>query len=435
MLIKPNLIFSHQKIKRDTPKFPLGGTGGLHFLFAWRYFKAKKSTTAINIISWISITAIVMGTAALILVLSVFNGFEGLVKSLYSSFYPDIRISSSSGKIITLSNDQLQKLKGFPGIRNFSLVAEEKALLQNGDYQSVVFLKGVDENYRYVTGVEDHMIKGNYNIGTADDPFVILGSGVENAVGVQSDRNLFALNIYLPKSTSAELIDPLQNISEDSINTAGTFVIQQDFDNKYAITNLDFVKRMLGLAPDQFGGVEISLKDPGSAEEVKTGLQKIFAGSYKVQTRYEQNQSLYSIMRVERWVIYAVLVLLMIVFSFTLVSSLTMLVIEKEKDISVLHALGGNRNFIQKIFLSEGILLAVIGGVSGMLLALLLAWLQVNFKLIPLQGGSFLIDYFPITLKVGDFALVSATVLIIALLASWLPSRKAALNEFSLRSE
>ena len=112
-----------------------------------------------------------------------------------------------------------------------------------------------------------------------------------------------------------------------------------------------------------------------------------------------------------------------------------MLVIEKEKDISVLHALGGNRNFIQKIFLSEGILLAVIGGVSGMLLALLLAWLQVNFKLIPLQGGSFLIDYFPITLKVGDFALVSATVLIIALLASWLPSRKAALNEFSLRSE
>ena len=376
-----------------------------------------------------------MGTAALILVLSVFNGFEGLVKSLYSTFYPDIKISSSAGKVIMLSNEQLQKLRGLAGIKNYSLVAEEKALLQNGDYQSVVFLKGVDENYRYVTGVEDHIVKGSYNVGTVDEPLVILGSGVENAVGVQSDRNLFALNIYLPKRTSTELIDPFQNISEDSVNTAGTFVIQQDFDNKYAITNLDFVKKMLGLGPDQYGGIEISLKDPAAADEIKPELQKIFGSTYKIQTRYEQNQGLYSIMRVEKWVIYAVLVLLMIVFSFTIVSSLTMLVIEKEKDISVLHALGGDRNFIQKIFLSEGLLLAIIGGVLGMLLALLMAWLQVNLKLIPLQGGSFLIDYFPVTLKIGDFLLVGVTVLAIALLASWIPSRKAALNEFSLRSE
>ncbi len=376
-----------------------------------------------------------MGTAALILVLSVFNGFEGLVKSLYSSFYPDIKIVSSTGKVITLSTEQLQKLRTLRGVKNFSLVAEEKALLQNGDYQSVVFLKGVDENYRYVTRVEDHLVKGNYNVGTEDDPLVILGAGVENAIGVQTDRNLLALNIYLPRKTSFELIDPLQNISEDSINTAGTFVIQQDFDNKYAITNLDFVKKMVGLEANQYGGIEIALKDPAAADDIKTELQKIFGNDYKVQTRYEQNQSLYSVMRAEKWVIYAVLVLLMIVFSFTIVSSLTMLVIEKEKDISVLHALGGNRDFIQKIFLSEGLLLGIIGGILGMLLALVVTWLQVNFKLIPLQGGSFLIDYFPVSLKIGDFLLVSGTVLIIALFASWIPSRKAALNEFSLRSE
>ena len=409
--------------------------GGLHFLFAWRYFKAKKSTNAINIIAWISIAAMVMGTAALILVLSVFNGFEGLVKSLYSSFYPDIKISAAAGKVITVSNDQLRQLKTLPEIKNYSLVEEEKALLQNGEYQSVVFLKGVDENYRYVTGVEAHLVKGNYDVGSIDAPLIILGAGVENAVGVQSDRNLLALNIYLPKKGSSELIDPLQNISEDTINTSGTFVIQQDFDNKYAITNLDFVKKMLGLAADEYGGVEIALKDPTDADDVKPGLQKIFGSNYKVQTRYEQNQGLYSIMRAEKWVIYAVLVLLMLVFSFTVISSLTMLVIEKEKDISVLNALGSNRNFIQKIFLSEGLLLGVIGGVLGMVLALLLAWLQVNFKLIPLQGGSFLIDYFPVKLKIGDFLLVSATVVIIALLAAWVPSRKAALNEFSLRSE
>lgn len=407
----------------------------LHLLFAWRYFKAKKSTNAINIIAWISIVAIVLGTAALILVLSVFNGFEGLVRSLYSSFYPDINISSAAGKVIVVTKSQLEQLRGLARIRNFSLVVEEKAMLQNGDYKSMVSLKGVDENYRYVTGVEGHMIKGSYNVGTADNPFVILGAGVENAVQVQSDKNLLALNIYLPRRTSSELIDPVQNISEDSINTAGTFVIQQDFDNKYAITNLDFVKRMLALKDNEYGAIEIALKDPADANQIKPALAKIFPDRYKVQTRYEQNQSLYSIMRAEKWVIYAILVLLMIVFSFTIVSSLTMLVIEKEKDISVLHALGGNGNFIQRIFLSEGILLAVIGGIIGMLLALLLAWLQVHFQLIKLQGGSFLISYFPVRLKIGDFFLVGVTVLIIALLASWIPARKAALNEFSLRSE
>ena len=407
----------------------------LPFLFAWRYFRAKKSTNAINIISWISIGAIIIGTAALILMLGVFNGLEGLVKSLYSSFYSEMNISAARGKTITVTSDQLQKLKGLSSIKNFSLVVEEKGMLKNGSYQSVVVLKGVDENYRYVTGVADHLIRGNYNLGTSDDPLLILGAGVENAVGVQADRNLLALMIFLPKRNSSELIDPLQNISEDSINTSGTFVIQQDFDNKYAITNIEFVKKMLGFQADQYSAIEISLQDASAADEVKTDLQKIFDKNYKVQTRYEQNQSLYSIMRAEKWVIYAVLVLIMVIFSFTLVSSLTMLVIEKEKDISVLHALGGNRNFIQKIFLSAGVLLTLIGAGCGILLALLIAWLQITYKLIPLSGESFLINYYPVTLKVGDLLLVAVTVIVIALLASWIPSRKAALNEFSLRSE
>ena len=407
----------------------------LPFLFAWRYFKAKKSTNAINIISWISIGAIIIGTAALILMLGVFNGLEGLVKSLYSSFYSEMNISATRGKTITVTSEQLQKLKGLSGIRNFSLVVEEKGMLKNGGYQSVVVLKGVDENYRYVTGVADHIIRGNYNLGTSNDPLLILGAGVENAVGVLADRNLLALMIFLPKRNSSELIDPLQNISEDSINTSGTFVIQQDFDNKYAITNIEFVKKMLGFQADQYSAIEISLQDASATDEVKTDLQKIFDKNYKVQTRYEQNQSLYSIMRAEKWVIYAVLVLIMVIFSFTLVSSLTMLVIEKEKDISVLHALGGNRNFIQKIFLSAGVLLTLIGAGCGILLALLIAWLQITYKLIPLSGESFLIDYYPVTLKVGDLLLVAVTVIVIAVLASWIPSRKAALNEFSLRSE
>jgi lipoprotein-releasing system permease protein len=407
----------------------------LHFLFAWRYFKAKKSTNAINVIAWISIGAIVIGTTALILVLSVFNGFESLVKGLYSSFYSDIKISPVEGKTINITGDQLQKLRGLAGVNNFSLIAEEKAFVQNGEYQSVVYLKGVDENYRYVSGVESHILRGDYDLGTEDSPLLILGVGIENALGVQAERNMFALRAFLPRKGTTEALDPMENISNDSIGTSAAFMIQQEFDNKYGVTNLAFVKRALKFGENEYSALEIKVTDPDDTDDILANVKTIFGNGYKVQNRYQQNQGLYSVMNMERWIIYGVLSLILVVAAFNMIGALTMLVLEKQKDISVLHALGGNRTFIQKIFLTEGMLLALIGGGSGMILALILAVLQINFHLIPLQGGSFLIDYFPVKLRWMDFVLVGSTVLVIALLASWLPSRKAARQEFSLRTE
>ncbi len=407
----------------------------MHFLFAWRYFKAKKSTNAINIIAWVSITAIIIGTTALILVLSVFNGFEGLVKSLYSSFYTDVRISPASGKIMTLTPEQIQQLKGLNGVKNFSLSVEEKALVQNGESQSVVYLKGVDENYRYITGVSDNLISGEYNIGTADEPKLILGAGVEGALQLYADQFSTPLKIYLPRKGNTEQINMLEDISNDTIRSVASFRIQQDFDNKYGITNIDFVKRSIKLGPDDYSFAEILVNDPSKANEVRDKVKKLFGENYLVQNKYEQNRSLYSIMNAERWVIYGVLCLILVVAAFNMIGALTMLVLEKQKDISVLHALGGNKSFIQQIFLSEGMLLALIGGGVGMLLALLIAFLQMQFHLIPLTGGSFLINYFPVKLKLMDFLLVGATVFVIAFIASWLPSRKAAAQDFSLRTE
>lgn len=406
----------------------------MHTLFAWRYFKAKKSTNAINIIAWISITAIIIGTTALVLVLSVFNGFEGLVKSLYSSFYTDLKVSAAKGKVIHVTQQQLDQLRGYKGVRNFSLVVEEKALLRNGDYQSVIQLKGVDPNYRYVTGVANHT-DGKFDLGMEDAPLLVLGNGIEGALGILADRRFFTLTMHLPRKTGTETFNELEGITSDTTKSSGAFQIQQDFDNKYGITNLAFLKRALQMGPDEYGGIEISLKDPGETRAAKKELKKIFGDAYLVQDRYEQNRSLYSIMNVERWVIYGVLSLILVIAAFNMIGALTMLVLEKQKDISVLHALGGNKSLIQRIFLTEGMLLALIGGGAGMLLALIIAWLQINFHLIPLQGGTFLIDYYPVQLKWTDFVLVGATVFVIALIASWIPSRKAARAEFSLRSE
>lgn len=407
----------------------------MNFLFAWRYFKAKKTTNAINVISWISIVAIVIGTASLILVLSVFNGFEGLVKSLYSSFYPDLKVSPTSGKQIVLTPEQLQKLRSIHGVKSISLVVEEKALLKNGDYQSIINLKGVDDNFTSVTSVKEHIVKGEFNTGTANNALLVLGAGIENAVGVQSDRNLLPLTIYLPRKGAVSLSDPFRSLSVDTINTAGTFLIQQDFDNKYAITNLAFVKNMLGMDADVYGAAEMAVNSNADAEEVQNAVKRFLGKDYVVQNRFEQNASLYSVMQVEKWMIYAILSLILVVAAFNMIGALTMLVLEKKQDISVLHALGADRSFIQKIFLSSGILLALIGGGVGMLLAFLIGKAQTRFHLIPLQGNTFMVDYFPVKMVFSDFLLVSFTVLVIAVIASYIPARKAALQQFVLRSE
>ena len=366
----------------------------------------------------------------------MFNGFEGLVKSLYGAFYTDLKIGAASGKTITVSNEQLQQLRGLKGVQNFSLIAEEKALVQNGQYQSIVYLKGVDENYRYTTGVAGYIQdNASYDIGNGQSPKLIVGEGVENALGIRADANIFLLNVYLPRKSSTEMLNAYEDISIDTVRTSASFKIQQDFDNKYAITNIEFIKRALKYAPDEYTSIEIKTAEKTNADDLKQSLKKIFGKEYLVQNKYEQNKSLYSIMNVERWFVYGILSLILVVAAFTMIGALTMLVLEKQKDIAVLTSLGADRSLVQKIFLSEGMLLALIGGGVGMLLALGIAVLQMKTHFIPLTGGSFLIDYFPVKLRLFDFLLVSATVFVIAFIASWIPARKAARQKYSLRSE
>ena len=225
--------------------------------FAWRYFKAKKSTNAINVISWVSVIAIVFGTAALIVILSAFNGFESLVKSLYASFYPDINISATKGKLITLSQKQLDQLRGINEIETFSLVAEEKALIQNGPLQTVVHIKGVDNNYSKVAGVVESMYRGEFELGTEDQPGLVFGVGVEQALGLSSHQAISPVSIYLPKKTAIAVADPLQSLAMSLGNPRGSFAIETEFDNKYVITNLDFIRSYVGYRQDQYSAVEI----------------------------------------------------------------------------------------------------------------------------------------------------------------------------------
>ncbi len=402
--------------------------------FAWRYFRAKKSANAINIIAWVTAGVIAFATCCQVLVLSVFNGFEGMVKSMYASFYADIRIIPSSGKTMQLTPSQLQKIKAVPGIEYTGLVAEEKALLQNEDAQSVIQLKGVDANYSNISGVPQKITRGKFLLGNADDPKIIVGAGVQNAAGIVLN-DAFApdqLTVILPK-VNVKSNDPLESLSQGNTIPAGVFTIQQDFDNSYAITNIDFVKQQAGMTENQYSSLEIKLKKGQDLEDHKETLQELLGNHYTIQTRYEQNASLYNTMKLEKWAIYGVLTLILIIAAFNMVSALTMLVLEKKQDIAILQSMGSSRQQVQKIFLTEGLLLGIIGAAIGIGIAVIICLLQQQFKFIKLSGGSFLIDYFPVQLLMPDFMLVAGTALGIAFLASWFPSYKASRQPLELR--
>lgn len=404
----------------------------MNLLFAWRYFRSNKSTNAINIIAWISMMAIGVGAAALIIILSVFNGFEDLVKGLYTDFYADMRIVPASGKTFHIPSEKIQEIKNTKGVAMISFVAESKAVLK-GALQSIVTIKGVDDHYTSITNINTpiHIPRGRFDLGTVADPKLVVGAGIENAAGLDVERPLYGATIYMPNRDAARLT------ADDGLNAfnvlpSGTFKVQQDFDNSYVFSNLGFVKYMLGMQADEFSAIE--MKVPDNAAAVKKQLQAELGKGFVVETRYEQNKSLYAVMQVEKWVIYGILSLILIVAAFNMVGALTMLVLEKQKDIAVLKAMGANDQMIRKIFLSEGVLLAGMGGGAGIVLASVICWIQIKFKLIKLGGDTFIIDYYPVKMSAADFFLVIITILFIAVMAAWIPSRKASAQLFSLKS-
>ncbi len=406
----------------------------MYLTFAWRYFKAKKSADAINIIAWVTVGVIAIATCCQVVVLSVFNGFEDLVKSLYSSFYADIKIVPATGKTFTLTREQIASLKKQTGVDNFSMIAEDKALLKNYDAQTVIYLKGVDDNYINVSGVAAKTNRGKYFTGTTEDPYLVTGSGIQSATALDVGAALpgEGLTVILPKKNSSNN-DPLQSLSEGFIKSSGSFTIQQEFDDKYAITNIGFVKQQMGFAADEYSAVELKLSPKFNPETAKTNIAALLGNNYKVQTKYEQNTSLYNTMKLEKWAIYAVLTLILVIAAFNMVSALTMLVLEKRKDISVLQSMGAAEKSILRIFLSEGLLLGSIGTAAGIVMATVICILQLKFKIVKLAGGSFLLDYFPVKLIATDFLLVAATATFIAFSAAWFPARKASRQSFELR--
>ncbi len=253
--------------------------------------------------------AIMVSTAALIIVLSVFNGFENLVKNLYGDFYADLKIVPKQGKFFTADDAFIKKIQTVSGIQALSFTVEEKAVLLNGDYQTIVYLKGVDKNYNSVNKLSHYITAGKYDLGTTDAPAIVAGSGIANAVGADPQSALSDLVVYLP-NRKAKNFNSLDAMHSFQVKPSGIFSVQQEFDDKYAFTNLAFVQYMLDLNADQYTAIEIAAVKKNDIKKVQQQLQNKLDGNFIVQTNYEQNQSLFTVMQIEKWVIYGILSLI-----------------------------------------------------------------------------------------------------------------------------
>jgi len=396
----------------------------VHFLFAWRYFRGKYAFQAIQIIAWVSVFAIAIGTAALITILSVSNGFSSVVKGLYADFYADMSVTPKSGKYFSVNTAQYSKLKNSKGVKAISRVVESRALLVKGEYQTVAIIKGVENSYGNINKINKYLKRGEYRIGDLQSPLFIMGIGVEHKLGFMQQMIGDTLQVFAV-NRSGKSITQIGQLNNLTAQQSGAFSIQQEFDDQYVFTNLDFAQYLFDLNPFEVSAIEIAV-DEKDEKSLSIEIQKVLGPNIVIKNRYQQNIDLYRIMQVEKWIIFCILALIMAVASFNLVGALTMLVLEKEKDIHVLNAMGATQWDIQKIFLILSGVMALLGAFIGGAIASLFCWLQYKFHFIKLGGGSFIIDYYPIQPMVIDYVLIMSLVIVIALLAGWIPSRKAA---------
>jgi len=400
----------------------------LELNIAKRYLFSKKSTNAINIISLVSGTAMLFGTMALILVLSVFNGLESLVKSLYAVFYPDIAITAAEGKTFDITNELRQQINSINYIDAMSFTLEENALLEYGEQQHICTVKGVDKNYfNVVQKFDTFMVDGKKILQKDSINYCIVGVGVAQKLGMNAGQAFNPLAIYMPKKTSSSFASMENAFNKSYVSPSGAFAVSDEFDSRYTFVPLDFFQTLTN-NENKASQIEIRLKDKSQTENAIQLLKQKFGNSFKIKSRYEQNEVLYKILKSEKWITFAILVLIMIIAAFNIIGALSMLVLEKKKDIATLTALGIHKNSIIKIFLLEGILMSCVGAAIGMLLAFIICILQQKVGLVPMPGESFLVQYYPVKMKALDFAIVALVVIIISFVAAYLPAKKAAMS-------
>jgi lipoprotein-releasing system permease protein len=401
------------------------------FLIAWRYIIGKKSFQAINMITAISTVGIAIGAAALLLILSVFNGFEDLLKGLYNAIYTDLKVYPLEGKVFFPDSADLATIRSWPEIENYSLTLEETALLDYKGNQDICTLKGVDSNFRSVTNIDSVLLDGEFLLKQGQVQLAIMGAGIAQRLNVDHLNPYEALSIYMPNRKQKGPLD--KAFKEEKAYPIGRFSIKQDYDYQFVFVSLDLMQTLLD-SPGAATGIEIKLAPGANSEKVRKKITELMKTPVRIKNKDEQNAAFFQLMNIEKWISYAVVSLTLIIVSFNLISALWMIVLDKRKDISILQSMGSAPGDVRKIFIRSGWLICFIGLVFGILLAFGFYFLQKQYGIVPIPEG-FVVDSYPIQLRAIDTLIVGATVFVIGSLASLLPARKASKIAAYIRKE
>lgn len=391
---------------------------------ARRYLFSKKSHNLINVISTISMLGLGIGTAALIIVLSVFNGFEGVIKSLYRSINPDLLITVKEGKTFHYHNFPVEKLDKMAGVTCLVPIVEEDALFKYGDKQYIGKIKGYGPDFMKVSNLDSLMVTGSFVLQSGDINYATIGAGIAWSLGISPGDRSEPLGIFVPRRGANSLLSFENAFNEGSVPVAGVFSVQQDFDQKYVLVPLRLARQLMNYK-DEVTSVEVYVKNHNPSEAFQKKVEQTLGDRFSVKNRFQQNETLYKIMKSEKMAVFLILVFILILASFNMIGSISLLIVEKVKDIAVLKSMGADQKSVRQIFQRQGMLISLISAVFGLLIGFVILWLQQKYGLVKLGDGTgdYIINAYPVKMKLFDFVYVFFTVQVIGFLASWYPVR------------
>jgi len=398
----------------------------LPLFIANRYLLAKKSHNLINIITWISILGISVGSFALIVVLSAFNGLEQVISSMNNRLTPDLQISAVKGKTIDLTAFPLGQLKNIQGVDYVIPTITEDALFRANDKQHIGQVKGVGLEYQNIARLNE-IIFGNAGLQLTDGEydFAVPGAGVAWYLGINVYDPYAMVRVYVPKRGNASLMSLENSFNSDVLTVRSVFSTEQEQDEKLVLVPFDWLSELLEYE-NKASNVELFTAPNVDVNKVKKEVKAIIGEEFSVKNQQEQQETLYRIMRSEKWAVYVILTFILILATFNVVGSLSMLMIDKRKDTEILKAMGANNHLIQKIFMNEGLLISVAGGIIGLLLGIILVLLQQQFGFVKFgTGGNYVVDAYPVLLKLKDVLLIFATILVVGCTSAFLTVRHA----------
>ena len=393
---------------------------------AWRYLFAKKQYNAIHIISGISAAAIGVVTAAMVCVLSIMNGFGVIVEQMFSQFDPDIRIEAVNGKSFNDSGSKFESLRQLDGIELISQRIEETALLQFEGKQMPVRLYGVDSTFATLTHIEEIITGGHYEVHDGAFDRAVLGQGLAWHIGIGA-QFINPLYLYVPKRTEkVNMLRPDQAFNEEVCFIAGTFAVQQaKYDDEVMLVDIDLTRRLLEYEETEVSSLLIKAQSTSHIKHVEKDIQHLLGDKYKVLNRYEQQADFFRILRVEKLLTTLLLVFILLIASFNIIGSLSMLIIDKQSDIQTLSHLGASSSLIRRIFLFEGWLISTIGAMIGLVIGLAICLIQEHVGILKLGSGTeYIISAYPVAVQAADIFLVAVMVLCLGFLAAWIPAKR-----------